>query len=433
MTADTVAVWQDLYRERLTDAAGALAPLSAGEVVVAGGSNAEPEELVAELIRRARTGTPVSVVAWPGGFPTPLADPELAEVLELVLPVPNRHTQTALTSGQARNVPSHVHRTLERVEAGELNIDTVLVMVSPPDADGYCSLGTSVINLAPACRAARRIVAEVNPQMPRTAGDARLHVSRVSAFVEVDRPLREVATPEPGPEDRAIAEHIARLVPDGATVQCGIGALPDAVLRLLTDRRDLGIHSGIVGDWLVDLAESGALDPARPVVTGSVMGTRRLYEFVHENPRVDLRDGLYTHSWRRLASCPDLVAINSVLEIDLLGQASAEQLGDRVVAGVGGLNDFIRGAALSRGGRSILVIRSTAKGGAVSRIVPHLAEGTPVSVIRADVQWVVTEHGAADLDGLDDRQRAAALISIAHPDHREALAHHAGRSTQEDA
>lgn len=422
----------ELLRGRIADADTALAGIGDGELIAIGASNAEPVELVAALLRRAAALQNLEVLLWPGGFPTPLADPELAPNLRLRLPVPNPHTRLALASGQASYIPGHLHHSLRRLVAGEPALAAALVMLSAPDADGYCSFGVSAVNMKPACEAAGRVIAEINDQMPRTRGDARIHCSEIDAAVLVSRPLPELARPVVGEAESAIAAHVARIVPDGATIECGIGAVPDAVLSALTDHRELAVRSGIIGDGVLSLVEHGALrsgaEHVAPIATGSILGTRALYEFVDDNPLVEVHDGLWTHDPARISLCERFVAINSAIEIDLTGQVNCEQVGGQQVAGIGGQSDFIRGARMSNGGASIIVMTSTAKAGERSRIVPQLGAGVPVSLPRADVEWVVTEHGAVNLDGLSLQERAAALMSIADPRHVADLQAPAGAS-----
>lgn len=401
----------------------ALAGIEPGQTVAVGGSNAEPRTLVRALLERPDLRD-LTVLMWPGGFPTPLCDPALAGRVRVLLPVPNAHTRAAVEAGQAEYVPGTVHRTLTLLAAGRPRLDAALVMVSPPDAQGWCSLGTSVVNLGPACRAAARIVAEVNDRMPRTHGEGRIHIDEIDAFVETSRPLPELAPADFGQRDATIAGHVAEIVRDGSTIECGIGALPNAVLAALHGHRDLRIHSGIVGDSLVDLAASGALreDGEPPTVcAGSVLGTRRLYDWVDDNPLVQMRTGLYTHDPLQMARHERFVAINSAIELDLSGQVNAETVGGATIAGVGGQSDFSRGARLSPHGSNVLVLPSTARRGTTSRIVRRLTPGTPVAMPRADVEWVVTEHGAVNLEGMTLSERARALVSIADPAHRPAL------------
>lgn len=417
--------WPEELRRRATTAAAAVARVASGERLAIGASNAEPSQLVRALLDRLPELERVEALLWPGGFPTRLADPALAGSLELLLPVPNFHTREALESGQATYVPGHLHRTLTRLRAGEPKLDGTMAMLSPPDAAGYCSFGVSAVNVKPACEASGYVLAEINEQMPRPRGDAAIHLSKITAAIPTSEPIAEFPRAEPGEVERAIGRHVAAIVPDGATIECGIGSLPDAVLGALTGHRGLAVRSGIVGDGVLRLVASGALREAAageaPISAGSVLGTGELYEFVDDNPAFALHDGLWTHDQLRMASCERFFAINSAIEIDLTGQVNAEAIKGRIAAGIGGQSDFIRGARLSPGGASILVMSSTASSGRRSRIVPELPPGAPVSLGRADVEWVVTEFGAVNLEGLSIAARGEALRSIAHPDHRGEL------------
>lgn len=305
--------------------------------------------------------------------------------------------------------------------------DCVLVHAAPPDARGYLSLGVAVGVVLPAARRAPLVIAQVNPRMPRTLGNAFLHRSQVDAWVEVDEPLVEYPPPALGAVERAIGRHVAAIVPEGATVQVGVGAIPQAVLEALGDHRDLALHSLLV-DPAVALIERGAVTAARkPIHRGrldlaEIMGTRRLFDFVHEHPLVSMDSSGFVHDPEVVARLDRFVAVNSALEVDLAGQVTAETLGARQVAGIGGQFDFVLGASRSAGGASVIALPSTGREGAVSRIVPRLAHGAAVTSPRFLVDWVVTEHGAARLTGLGERGRAEALIAVAHPRFREELA-----------
>jgi acetyl-CoA hydrolase len=312
-------------------------------------------------------------------------------------------------------------------QPGKLPIDVALVQVAPPDAHGFCSLGVAVDHTLDAVRAARRVVALVNRRMPRVHGDSFLHVRQLHAVVEGDADLVELPpAPADGPAP-AIARHVAGLIEDGDTLQTGIGAIPDAVLGFLRDRRDLGVHSELFSDGLVDLVECGAVTGARKtlhpgkIVAGFVLGSRRLFDFIDDNPMIELHPLAYVNDPFVIARNARMVAINSALSIDLTGQVSADSIGHRFYSGFGGQTDYMRGAARSPGGRPIIALPATARQGTVSRIVPALAPGAGVVTTRADVHWVATEFGAVDLYGMNVRQRAAALIRLAHPDFRAEL------------
>jgi acyl-CoA hydrolase len=308
----------------------------------------------------------------------------------------------------------------EFVPGGRWAPDCVLVHTAPPDARGYLSLGAGVGVALPAARRAPLVIAQVNPNMPRALGNAWLHTSQVDVCVDVDEPLTEYPPPVVGEVERAIGRHVAALVPDGATVQVGVGAIPQAVLEGLADHRDLALHSLLV-DQGVALVERGVVTGARKRVhrgrmdLAEAMGTRRTFDFLHDNAAVNMESAAYTHDPHVIASLDRFVAINSALEIDLGGQVTAESLGPRQVAGIGGQFDFVLGASRSPGGAAVIALPSTGRDGAVSRIVPHLAAGAAVTTPRYLADWVVTEHGAARLRGLSDRARATALIAVAHP------------------
>ncbi|MCU0354314.1 MAG: 4-hydroxybutyrate CoA-transferase [Cytophagales bacterium] len=307
-----------------------------------------------------------------------------------------------------------------------LPIDVAFVMVAPPDEHGYCSLGTSVdISLA-AVQCARYVVAEVNPHVPRTHGDGFIHVSQIHAAVEVDYPIHE-ARPEPLTETEiAIGRNVAGLVEDGATLQMGIGGIPNAVLAELTGHKNLGVHTEMFSDGLIDLIEGGVVNNSRKVVLPGktvscfAMGSRRLYDFMHRNPSIAMKETSYTNDTSIIRRNPKVTAINSALEIDLTGQVCADTIGTFQFSGVGGQMDFIRGAALSEGGKPIIALPSVTSRGD-SKIVPMLKPGAAVTTTRAHVRFVVTEYGIADLFGKTLKQRAHALIGIAHPNHRELL------------
>ena len=308
-----------------------------------------------------------------------------------------------------------------------LPVDVAIIIVTPPDKDGYCSCGISVDYTLPAARCAKRVIAQVNPRMPRTHGDTFLHVSEIDAFVEIEEPVLELAIPKIGEVERAIGENCAKLVRDGDTLQLGIGGIPDAVLLFLKGKKDLGIHSEMISDGVVELIEAGVitnkrktLHPGKTVVT-FLMGTKRLYDYADDNPSIYMCGVDYVNDPFVIAGNDNLISINSCIQVDLQGQVAAESAGLSQISGIGGQTDFVRGARRSKGGKSIMAIASTAKKGTVSKIVPFLDEGAAVSTSRTDVDYVVTEFGIAALRGKSLKQRATALIRIAHPDFRKGL------------
>jgi acyl-CoA hydrolase len=328
---------------------------------------------------------------------------------------------------------------IERLFADELRIDVALVQTSPPDEHGFLSLGIGPdCTLTAACHASRVIV-EMNEQMPRALGDTFLHASRATAIVPVSRPLRELV-PEPSDTvQMRVAEHVAELVPDGATLQVGIGGIPNAVLARLGDRHDLGIHSELCPDGVVELIEAGVINGARKtlhpgkVVSGFVLGSRIIFDYIDDNPMFEFHRTSYVNDPFIIAQNDGMIAINSAIEVDLSGQVCADSIGAQPYSGVGGQLDFVRGASRARGGRAIIALPSTARRGSVSRIVPTLAPGAGVVTTRADVHDVVTEYGVAHLRGRNLRQRAEALISVAHPSFRAELVEYAVRTHRLEA
>jgi acyl-CoA hydrolase len=307
-----------------------------------------------------------------------------------------------------------------------LPIDVALIQVSPPDEHGYCSLGPSVDVSLAAIRSAKYVIAQINPRVPRTHGDGLIPVAMLHAAIEADEPMYEVLPGEISAEDRKIGQYVASLVEDGATLQLGIGGIPNATLGELIHHKGLGIHTEMFSDGVIDLVERGVITgehktvlPYR-IVSAFVMGSQRVYDFIDDNPGVAMKQASYTNDTSIIRRNPKVTAINSAIEVDLTGQVCADTIGTYQYSGVGGQMDFVRGASLSEGGKPIIALPSTTSKG-VSKIVPFLKEGAGVTTTRAHVHYIVTEYGIADLYGQNLRQRARALINIAHPDHREDL------------
>lgn len=331
------------------------------------------------------------------------------------------NTREAVVAGRADYTPIFLSEIEGLFESGALPLDVVLMQVSPPDAHGFVSLGTTVDCTLTAIRCAKVVIAEVNDRMPRTHGDTSIHVSQISSLVETSRPLLELCTEAFSELHMEVARNVASLIPDGATIQTGIGGISEAVLACLGDKHDLGIHTEMCPDGVIDLMESGVINGQRKslhrgkVVAAFVLGTRRLFDFIHENASFEFRSISYTNDPFVVAQNDKMVAINSALQVDLTGQVCADSLGTKPYSGFGGQIDFIRGAARSHGGIPIIALPSTALGGTISRIVPMLEPGAGVVTSRADVHYVVTEHGIAYLHGKTLRERAEALIAIADP------------------
>ena len=333
----------------------------------------------------------------------------------------------AVQEGRADFTPVFLSDVPLLFSSGRLPLDAAILQLSPPDRHGYCTLGTSADAAVAAARSAKFIIAEINEQMPRTHGNTLVHFDAISAFIHTDRPLPAHAPAEPTEAESAIGGHIAPLVPDQATLQMGIGAIPDAVLARLFDKHDLGVHTEMFSDRLIDLIDAGVITnrkkkvhPGR-ITTSFVVGSRRVYDFVDDNPFVEFYAADHTNDTAVIRRNHNVVAVNSAREVDVSGQVVADSIGYRIYSGIGGQMDFIRGAALSQGGVPIIALPSTAANGTVSRIVPATREGAGVVTTRGHVHWVVTEFGAVDLWGRSLRERAEALLSIAHPDFRGEL------------
>jgi acyl-CoA hydrolase len=412
---------------RFVTTAEAVASISSRQRVFVQGAAATPGVLVAALAARAAELLDVEIVQLHTEGPAPYAEPSLRKSFRVNALFLGGNVRDAVARGDADYVPVFLSEVPALFRRGILPLDAALVHVSPPDRHGFCSLGVSVDAARAAVQSAKRVIAQVNPRMPRTHGDGSLHVSQIHAAVAVDTPLPEHAPPALTDIERAIGRHCAELVEDGATLQTGIGAIPDAVLAALTGHRDLGLHTEMFSDGIIDLVRRGVLTGSKKrvhpgkLVSGFVMGTRALFDFVDDNPQVAMLDIGYINDTDVIRRNPKATAINSAIEVDLSGQVCADSIGMRLYSGVGGQMDFIRGAALSEGGKPIIALPSVTRTGA-SRIVPYLQQGAGVVTTRAHVHWVVTEHGIANLYGQNLRQRARALIAVAHPEHREALA-----------
>jgi 4-hydroxybutyrate CoA-transferase len=407
----------------LVDAVGRLRP--AMRVLLPPGCG-EPAALVAEICRQSARLPDLTLLGGIHLGDYPFARPEHAALRFATWHMSPRLDE-ARRRGRVEFVPMRYFDLVSQFAAGGAWApDCVLVHCAPPDARGYLSLGVSVSVALPAARRAPLVIAQVNAAMPRTLGNAFLHRSQIDCWVEVDEPLTPYPPPPIGEVERAIGRHVAGLVPDGATVQVGIGAIPQAVLEALANHRDLALHSLLV-DASVTLVERGVVTNALKRVhrgrmdIGEAMGTRRLFDFLHENPLVNMESSGFVHDPEIVAQLDRFVAINSALEIDLGGQVTAESLGPRQVAGIGGQFDFVLGASRSRDGAAIIALPSTGRDGAVSRIVPRLQAGAAVTSPRALADWVVTEHGVARLRGRGERGRAEALTAVAHPRFREEL------------
>ena len=419
--------WESIYRKKVTDVDTALSHIQSGNRIYVGGGAGVPVELTQGLTKRAPDLKDVELTHILTFAEAPYVNPEYQENFRVNALFIGHNVRKAVQEGRADFTPIFLSEIPRLFREGYLPIDVALISVSPPDQHGFCSFGVEVGATKPAAESAKIIIAEVNKQMPRTLGDSFIHVSRLNHIIEVDYPIPEA--PQGGATDDhlKIGEHIASMIPNGATLQMGIGSIPDAVLKCLGNHRDLGIHTELFSDGVIDMVESGVITCSQKtfhpgkIVAGFLFGTKRLYEFIHNNPLIELHPTDYVNDPFNIAQNDKMIAINSALQIDLTGQICADSIGPRFYSGVGGQIDFIRGAARSKGGVPIVAFPSTARKGTLSRIVPMLNEGSGVVTTRNDVHYVVTEYGVASLYGKSVRQRALELIQISAPQFRDEL------------
>jgi acyl-CoA hydrolase len=414
------------WRAQAKSAGELLACVRDGQRVFVHGAAATPTPLLDALAERKELRD-VALYHLHLGGPCRFADPDGPPGVISNSLFAGHGLRKSIEEGLAEFIPVFLSDIPVLFATRRIPLDVALVQLSPPDRHGLCTLGTSVDAAKAAVDSASIVLAEINERMPRTLGNAVVPLSEVTAFMLSSRPLHEAPPAERGPVEEQIAAHVASLIEDGATLQMGIGAIPDAVLERLDDKLELGVHTEMFSDGLIRLMENGVVTNRQKVVypgrtvTSFVNGTQRLFDFVHDNPLVEFHPCDHTNDTALIRKNPKVTAINSALEIDLTGQVCADSIGHRIYSGIGGQMDFIRGAALSLGGKPIITLPSTAVRGTVSRIVTTLKPGAGVVTTRGHVHYVVTEHGIADLHGLNLGQRAAALIAIAHPDFRKTL------------
>jgi acyl-CoA hydrolase len=419
---------------RTVSAEEAVRVIKSGDRVFVHTGAAAPQRLLAAMTARAPELRVVELVQMLaiGDAEAPFASRELARSFRVNSIFVSPNVRTAVQEGRADYLPVFLSEVPKLFRSGLLPLDVALIQVSPPDRHGFCSLGVSIDVCRAAVQSSRTVIAQVNRNMPRSHGDGLIHVEAIDFLVEGDEPLTEAPRQPSGDVERAIGRHCAELVDDGATLQIGVGAIPDATLAALSGHHRLGIHTEMLSEGVVDLVEKGVVTgEAKRVHPGKVVasfaiGTRRLYDFLDDNPLVQMLDIAYVNDTAVIRRNPKVTAINSAIEVDLTGQVCADSIGELQYSGVGGQMDFIRGAALSEGGKPIIALPSETSAG-ISRVVSHLKPGAGVVTTRAHVHYVVTEHGIADLFGKNLRQRAAALIAIAHPRHRDALTAEARR------
>jgi 4-hydroxybutyrate CoA-transferase len=421
----------DLYRQKLTTTADAARRIQSESRVYLGGSACVPRVLERAMIERAadlRGVEVMHVLALTGGE---YLEPQYAQSFRHRGLFLGDNARRAVREGRADYTPVFLSEIAGLFRDGSLPIDVAMVLVSPPDEHGYCSLGPEVGVTKSAVQSAAVVIAEVNPQVPRVYGDSFVHLSKFDAIVETDYPLATLPRTPFNETYLKIGAYVADLIPDGATIQTGIGAIPDAVLFHLKGKRHIGIHSELFSDGIISLIESGVITGERKtihpgkVVAGMALGSAALYEFIRDNALFELHPNEYVNDPFVIAQHENMVAINSAIEIDLTGQVCADSIGTQFYSGIGGQVDFIRGAARSRCGKPVIALQSTARNDTLSRIVPQLKPGAGVVTSRGDVHYVVTEYGVAYLHGKSIRERARALTRIAHPAFREELERYA--------
>jgi 4-hydroxybutyrate CoA-transferase len=418
---------------RVVSASEAVTGIRSGQQVYVHCAAAAPSVLLDALVARAAELHDIGMIHLHTEGPGPHLAPAMAPHFRHRALFVGPNARAAVNEGRADYVPVFLSDVPSLFMSGALPLDVVLVNATPPDAHGFCSLGVSVEAMHAAIQAADLVIVQLNRSMPRTLGESFIHVDDINFGVEVDVPPYVRPNGPIGDIERRIGEHVAQLIPNGATIQLGIGAIPAATALALGNHHDLGIHTEMFTDAVVDLVEAGVVTGARKernrgkIVSAFLMGTQRLYDFVDDNPMVEMRSVDFTNDTHVIRSFATMTAINSAIEVDLGGQIVADSIGSRIYSGVGGQMDFMRGAALAPEGRAIIALPSTAAGGTVSRITATLADGAGVVTTRAHVRTVVTEWGVAELFGRSLRERASALIGIAHPDHRDRLRADAAR------
>jgi len=415
------------YESKLRMPEEALSVVRSGMRVYIQPGCAEPETLVEALLKRAPSVRDIEVVHLLTLGCADYVKPEMEGHFRHNAIFIGANVREAVNDGRADYTPVYLSEVEELFESGAMPLDVALIQVSPPDRHGFCSFGVGVDTTLTAAKCARYVIAQVNDQMPRTYGDSFIHLNQIDTFVESSRPLCELPEPEISDLHMAIAKNVASLIEDGAVLQTGIGGIPDAVLRFLMDRKDLGVHTELVSDGVIPLIKAGVITGSRKnfkprkIILGFVLGTKKLFEFVDNNPIFEFHPSAYTNDPIRIARNDKMVAVNSALQIDLTGQVCSDSVGTYFYSGIGGQVDFLRGASHAKGGKPIIALPSTAKRGAISRIVPMLEPGAGVVTSRGLIRYVVTEYGVAYLHGKSIRERAKALIEVAHPKFRKEL------------
>jgi acetyl-CoA hydrolase len=419
--------WLEAYRQKRCSADEAVVHIHNGHTVYIQPGCAEPEQLVRAMVRRGPQLRDVKVIHLLTAGNADYVKAEMAGHFRHVAFFAGANVRSALNEGRADFIPIFLGEIEALFANGSIPIDIALIHVSPPDEHGFCSYGVGVDTTKTAAEHAGLVIAQVNPQMPRTLGDSFIHLNKIDYLVEVEDDILEHPQGQISDVAKKIGSNIADLIEDGSTLQLGIGEIPDAVLYYLEGKKDLGIHTEMVSDGVVNLIEKGVINNEKKtlhpgkVILGFVLGTRKLYDFIDNNPIFEFHPSSYTNDPFIISRNDKQVAINSALEVDLTGQVCADSIGYNFYSGIGGQVDFIRGASRSKGGKPIIALPATAKNGSLSRIVPHLKEGAGVVTSRGDVHYIVTEYGVAYLHGKTIQERCRALIKIAHPKFRDEL------------
>lgn len=419
--------WKQKYNSKVIGVKEAISHIKSGNRVVVGHAVAEPTSLIDAMVENYQQYENVEIVHMVPMGKALYTQENMQGHLRHNAIFAGASTRKAINEGRADYTPTFFYQVPRLFKKNYLEVDVALIQVSKPDEHGYCSYGVSCDYTKAASECAKLVIAEVNDQMPRIFGDNFIHISDIDYIVETSRPLIELKPPVITEIEKAIGENCASLIEDGSTLQLGIGAIPDAVLLFLKDKKNLGIHSEMISDGVVDLFNAGAIDNSKKslhkgkMVITFLMGTKKLYDFVDNNPSVELYPVDYVNDPTVVMKNSKMVSINSCIQVDLMGQIASEAIGKDQFSGVGGQVDYVRGTSMSEDGKSIIAMPSTASKGKISRIVPSLDFGSAVTTSRNDVEYVVTEYGIANLRGKSLRERAKALINIAHPDFRESL------------
>ncbi|HQU73165.1 MAG TPA: acetyl-CoA hydrolase/transferase C-terminal domain-containing protein, partial [Calditrichia bacterium] len=414
--------WREKYQKRIVSAAAAMQSIRPGSRVFIGSGAAEPQSLVKALTQRGAEIIDTEIIHLMTLGSAPYTDENFKNTFRHNALFVGANVRKAVGEGRADYTPVFLSEIPRLFRTRRLGLDAALIQISPPDHHGFCSFGVSVDIVKAAAESADVVIAEVNEKMPRVLGDSFIHINNLDYVVDVSSDIPESFPGEPDEIEREIGRNVASLVEDGSTIQTGIGNIPHAVMMALTHKRDLGVHTELLTDAVIDLIDSGVINGRKKtllpgkIVASFCFGSQRLYEYIDNNPIFEFRSSLFTNDPMVIARNDRMVAINAALEVDLTGQICSDSIGHHFYSGIGGQVDFVRGAARSLEGKPIIALRSTAQNGRVSRIVPSLQLGAGVVTTRGDVHYVVTEYGVADLWGKSVRERALALINIAHPD-----------------